>query len=157
MASIQATRADGPTAEPNARACRDEGPGVTTSEVRADPAGAGRSRVDETVAHRHDALDVAGPGDQAMTDGDGLGSALQRHHAVLHDDRVPARLGAARDHLGHDLLADLRVSAVKDGQDVGPADDPDQPATLIAHGEALDLAVVHELPRVLQGVARADR
>src|SRR6266568_7710329 len=129
MASIQATRADGPTAEPNARACRDEGPGVTTSEVRADPAGAGRSRVDETVAH-HDALDVAGPGDQAMTDGDGLGVTFQRHQAVLHDDRVLARLGAARDHPGHDVLADLRVGAVEDSQDVGPADDSGQPAPL---------------------------
>jgi hypothetical protein len=66
-------------------------------------------------------------------------------------------VGTARDQLGHDLLANLGVGTVEDSQDVGPADDPDQPASLVDHGEALDLAVVHELGRVLHCVVRADR
>src|SRR6516225_1268055 len=74
-----------------------------------------------------------GPDRDPVSDGNGLWGSLQGHYAVLDQDRVPARLRQARDHLSGDLEADLLVRALEDGQRVGTANDPGESAVCVDH------------------------
>src|SRR5690349_7629364 len=122
-------------------------------------AGALGGRVVEAVADRHHALDVPDAPDDVVAGLVGLRTAGQRHDAVLHGHLEGrwVRQEPAEDHLVGDLLVDVMVRPVEDGEHVGPADDADQAPVLVGDREPLDPAVVHELRRVLGRVVGADR
>src|ERR1039457_4053416 len=97
---------------------REAGPGAEGSGILG-------GQVAEAIADGHHPLHVPDPADNLVTELVVLRYAGQRHHAVLDRHREGVRVGEKpiEDHVAGDFLADFLVRAVKDGKDVGAADD----------------------------------
>jgi hypothetical protein len=75
----------------------------------------------------------------------GPGLASQRHDAVVHPDLD--RLGIGKQDLAEQFpgfLGDLLVRPQEDAQQVAAADDADQRAIRVHHGQSLDVMAVHQ-------------
>src|SRR6516225_11525841 len=107
--------------------------------------------VGEFVADRHHALDVPDPGHQAVAKVRGLRGALDGHDPVGdgHGEQGRVNQEVTQDDVVDDLRVDFLVGAIEYGQQVGPADDADQVAARVDHGERLDLEGVHQPGGVL--------
>src|SRR6185369_9663199 len=113
----------------------------------------------QLVVDRYHARDVPDlPHDVAAERG-GLRAPLCGHDAGLDRHRELTRVFSepAHDDVAGDLLADVIVRTVVDGEHVGPADQPDQAAVRVDHGHPLDLQEVHQLGGVLDRVLGPDR